>query len=218
MTDLSAQISYSIKDASKQPTLNAASFRGFILTFVLETCEMTTDGLCGMVDIQEHANTFEWPDGKIRTEKEVFRLIQDIMHSVGDTTRTATGWLEKHGGRRIGTGTGGRNGARKFDPVLLPAGSYVFISKTDDPATAKLVDPRPLESESELRYKVPDMDTILPEFTAWLMKLRGAHAKLKESVFAASMTMTDKDRKNAVLAWHRDGRSTDAARTAFAII
>lgn len=219
MTDFSAQIAYSVKDASKAPTINVASFRGFVLQFVLETCASTTDGLAGLVDIGEHAASYVWDDGKLRSEKDLTRLIQDILHAVGDTTKNASGWLEKHGGRRIGTGTGGRGmGGRKYDPVVLPVGCYVFVSKTANVEDAKLVDSRPLEAESELRYKVPDMGDILPAFTSWLSGLRGANAKVKESVFLASMSMADKDRKSAILAWHRDGRSIAAVRTAFTII
>ena len=218
MTKFAKDIVYSIALAEKLPKIANDSFRGHVLQAVVDLTTKATDGMAGLSDIHESAMQFVWTDGKSRDESDVFRLVQDVMHSVGDTTSSASGWLHKEGGRRIGTGTGGRLGMRKYDPVILPAGKFVFISDTADVTTAILVDPRPLSTDSELRYKIQDVEDIKPDFMAWLKSLKGANHSVKMAIFETSMSLDAKDRNAAIMGWHRDGRTVASARTAFAII
>ena len=221
MTKMAENINYTILDASKCPKIDPATFRGHVLASVAALIEAASDGIAGLSDIHVEAMKFVWKDGKQRSEQDVFRLVQDVMHSVGDTTKSGLKWLHKEGGRRMGSGTGGRLGARKYDPVVIPAGKYVWISDDndpDDPSGLTLVDTRPIHAESELRFKIRDVGDVLPQFMAWLTSLKGAHVKVRNAVMEASMTIATKDRDAAILAWHNGGQNVDAARKAFQLI
>lgn len=218
MTKHAENINYTILDSSREPKIDVSTFRGYVLNAVKELVDAATDDIAGLSDIHVEAMKFVWTDGKQRSEQDVFRLVQDVLHSVGDTTSSARKWLHKDGGRRMGSGTGGRHGQRKHDPILIPAGKFVFVSDSDDPKTAKLVDSRPLHVESELKFKIHQVDDLLPDFFEFCGNLRGKNAKIKDAMFQAAMSMAAKDRDRAIMEWHTGGRTIESARKAFQLI
>lgn len=218
MTKHAREIQYTVLDKDREPKMDPKTFRGHVLTAVKTLTENASDGIAGLSDIHVEAMKFVWTDGKTRSESDIFRLVQDVMHQVGDTTASAAKWLHKDGGRRLGTGTGGRHGQRKHDPIVIPAGKFVFVSDSDDPKTAKLVDPRPLHDDSELKFKLMNVEDVREPFMTWLAGLKGSHVKIRNAAMSAAFSLDPKDRDAAILAWHTGGRNVDAARKAFSII
>ena len=99
------------------------------------------------------------------------------------------------------------------EPVVIPAGKYVFVS--DSPTGERtLVERRQIAEDSVLLYKPDNYMDIFLAFREWMNKTWDNQST---EVQVAAMEMSPEQKKNAIYSWWRNGRDWKAAYDAFGI-